>query len=303
MPIVGSNGVDENQKRREDFYEALKKFTSCLQIALQSVAFYQDTEFTEQDRNDYKDTLKYMDSLRRIVMADTGETINFHHYDDKMKKLFDRHISGIDIQEPTGAYVIDPAGKNRPVTKEEVDNWSEDKKRNESELIRSRIAKKIDDITDDPYAKTKLSEDVQKILEEIQGSFDFDKNFLHLQEFEKDVDARKIDGIPAPLQKNAEAQAYYGIFRLAFPDLFLEPLSEEQEKKWVDFALVTQEIVTKARNENGLNQTDMEKAIKRGLRQTIRENFEDNTEITDHRKALIEEIIQNVRIRYENAAA
>lgn len=50
--------VDANLKVREDFYEALTAFASCLKVALQSATFFADTSFSDTDRRHYKETLK-----------------------------------------------------------------------------------------------------------------------------------------------------------------------------------------------------------------------------------------------------
>ena len=42
--------VDVNLKVREDFYEALTAFASCLKVALQSATFFEDKSFSDQDR-------------------------------------------------------------------------------------------------------------------------------------------------------------------------------------------------------------------------------------------------------------
>ncbi|WP_290434471.1 hypothetical protein, partial [Aeromonas caviae] len=56
--------VDVNLKVREDFYEALTAFASCLKVALQSASFFEDSAFSEADRRHYKETVKQLSSLR-----------------------------------------------------------------------------------------------------------------------------------------------------------------------------------------------------------------------------------------------
>ncbi|MBN0638850.1 type I restriction endonuclease subunit R, partial [Pseudomonas aeruginosa] len=50
--------VDVNLKVRDDFYEALTEFATCLKVALQSASFFEDTSFSDADRAHYKETLK-----------------------------------------------------------------------------------------------------------------------------------------------------------------------------------------------------------------------------------------------------
>src|SRR5690606_36035074 len=72
--------VDVNQKTRDDFYEALMAFSSCLKVALQSATFFDDKSFSDADRRHYKETVKQLSSLRQLVQQDTGETIDYDEY-------------------------------------------------------------------------------------------------------------------------------------------------------------------------------------------------------------------------------
>ncbi|MGB1092632.1 MAG: DEAD/DEAH box helicase family protein, partial [Oceanobacter sp.] len=53
-PGEPSELVDVNLKTRDDFYEALSNFASCLKVALQSATFFEDKSFTDEDRRHYK---------------------------------------------------------------------------------------------------------------------------------------------------------------------------------------------------------------------------------------------------------
>jgi type I restriction enzyme R subunit len=80
MEEINGEMVDKNQKRREDFYEALTAFATCLKVALQSATFFEDKSFTEKDRRQYKETVKQLSSLRQTVQQDSGERISYDEY-------------------------------------------------------------------------------------------------------------------------------------------------------------------------------------------------------------------------------
>ena len=50
---------DTKQKIREDFYAALREFGLCLEVALGSASFYQDSSFSETDIQAYKQDLRF----------------------------------------------------------------------------------------------------------------------------------------------------------------------------------------------------------------------------------------------------
>ncbi|RBJ75818.1 type I restriction endonuclease subunit R, partial [Pseudomonas sp. MWU12-2534b] len=139
--------VDVNQKVRDDFYEALSEFSSCLKVALQSATFFEDTSFSDADRQHYKETVKQFSSLRQLVKQDTGETINYDDYATQVKKLLDKHVVGVEVREPGGTYEVGKMG-----SKPKPEDWSEEKTRNETDIIKTRVAKMIEqELRDDPY--------------------------------------------------------------------------------------------------------------------------------------------------------
>ncbi|WP_345739153.1 UvrB domain 3-containing protein, partial [Acetobacter orientalis] len=253
--------VDVNLKRRDDFYEALTKFAACLKVALQSVAFFEDTSFTEQDRTTYKETLKQLSSLRQMVLQDTGETVDFDHYAEQVKKLLDRHVAGVKVHESGGLYAVGKMGQKPEDEKPE--NWTEEKTRNETDLIRTRITKVIDhEMQDDPYAKEAFSALLRKVIEEAESLFDHPlKQLMLFKEFEEQVTERKLDTIPAIFEGHRHAQAYYGVFLKTFAAIFNHKQTEEEQQSWIDLAFQIDSIVSKAVRENSLSRPDMEKTV------------------------------------------
>ncbi|WP_225378251.1 hypothetical protein, partial [Escherichia coli] len=70
----------------------------------QSATFFTDKSFTEQDRNLYKETVKQMSSLRQWAMQVSGEQVNYDDYAEQVKKLLDKHVTGVEVREPDGVY-------------------------------------------------------------------------------------------------------------------------------------------------------------------------------------------------------
>ncbi|WEQ54079.1 HsdR family type I site-specific deoxyribonuclease (plasmid) [Komagataeibacter oboediens] len=257
--------VDVNLKRRDDFYEALTKFSACLKVALQSVAFFEDTSFTEKDRNTYKETLKQMTSLRQWILHDTGETVDFDQYAEQVKKLLDRHVAGVKVHESEGLYAVGKMGQKPD--DEQPEDWTEDKTRNETDLIRTRVTKMIThDMQDDPYAKEAFSALLRQVIEEAERLFDHPlKQFMLFQEFEEQVAQRKLKDIPSAFEGHRHAQAYYGMFLQTLTTIFNHKQTDEEQQRWIDLAFEIDRIVDRAVRENSLSQSDMEKTIHQEL--------------------------------------
>ncbi|HBW7250455.1 TPA: type I restriction endonuclease subunit R [Klebsiella pneumoniae] len=253
--------VDIHQKTRDDFFEALTAFAGCLKVALQSATFFTDKSFTEQDRNLYKETVKQMSSLRQWAMQVSGEQVNYDDYAEQVKKLLDKHVTGVEVREPDGVYEVGKMGKS-----EKPEEWDNNKTRNETDIIKTRVTKMIEqELRDDPYAQETFSKLLRMAIEEAEKLFDHPlKQYLLFREFEEQVEARKLSDIPDALAVNKHAQAYYGVFKKELPEVFAVNDVQVQDK-WTKLAFEVDNIIVKAVAENSLNPQDIEKVVKTSL--------------------------------------
>lgn len=260
--------VDVHLKAREDFYEALSAFASCLKVALQSATFFEDRDFSDADRTNYKETVRQLSDLRRQIKADTGETVDYDEYADQVKKLLDKHVVGVQIKEPDAVYDISKLGQQKPKTPDAA--WSEDKTRNETDIIKTRVTKMIEqNLHDDPFAQEAFSVLLLKTIEEAEKQFDHPaKQYLLYSELMQDVERRRLDDIPDVFGSNKHAQAYYGVFKKSLPQVFATA-DQQVEKKWVELAFVIDTAVDRAVMENSINTQNIESAIRTALLPTL----------------------------------
>ncbi|WP_412754155.1 type I restriction endonuclease subunit R [Legionella londiniensis] len=289
---VDGDLVDTNLKVREDFYDALSEFANCLKVALQSDSFFDDKSITDAQRTHYKETLKQFTSLRQIAKLDAGEIIIYDKYAELVKKLMDKHVVGVQIKEPEGVYEVGKMGHQ-----ERPEEWNEEKTRNETDIIKTRIAKMIEqDLRDDPYAQETFSELLKIAIKEADELFEHPlKQYLLFQEFEHDVLNRKLKEIPADFSDNHHAQAYYGVFKLQLPVSFAT-LTEEEQKKWIDLAFTADELINISIAEHSLNQQNTEADIRKKLLPIIFKACKELGFGMEHAKNIIEQIIQIVRV-------
>jgi len=249
---------DIRQKLRDDFYEALTAFGLCLQTALSSRSFFEDGSFSERLIENYKADLRWFTSLRKIARQDAMETVDYSVYEEQIRRLVDKQVIGREIREAEGVYVVHELGKN-----EDSKAWSDEKTRNETDLIRSRLRKKIDhDLADDPYAQKVFSELLRQAIAEAEAMFNHPlKQYALFKEFEARVDGRQTPGIPLELYDNPHAKAYFGAIRLVVG----ERRNEQTEAELVGEARAIDRIVKTAVAENSLNPQNIEAAIRKEL--------------------------------------
>lgn len=284
--------VDVHLKVRDDFYEALTEFASCLKVALQSATFFEDKSFTNLDRQHYKETIKQFSSLRQLVKQDAGETVDYDQYAEQVKKLLDKHVVGVEVKEPDGVYEVGNMGKILP-----PEDWSDEKTRNETDIIKTRVMKMIEqELRDDPYAQEAFSKLLRQAIEDVEKQFEHPlKQYMLFREFEEQVQARRLDDIPDAFAGNRHAQAYFGIFKKVLPEAF--SITDQQiQDKWVHLAFDVDQSVINSVAENSINPQNIEADIRKKLLPRMFQECKSIGGGMDQAKKIVEMIVQITRV-------
>jgi type I restriction enzyme R subunit len=283
--------VDVHQKTRDDFYDALTEFASCLKVALQSATFFEDSSFTDDDRRHYKETVKQFSSLRQLVQQDAGERIDYDEYSEQVKKLLDKHVVGVEVKEPEGVYEVGKMGKSQP------EEWSEEKTRNETDIIKTRVTKMIEqELGDDPYAQEAFSKLLRQAIEEAEKLFDHPlKQYMLFREFEEQVQDRRLDDIPDAFAGNRHAQAYFGVFKKCLPKAFASTDPQAQDK-WIKLAFEVDEAVETSVSENSINPQNIEADIRKKLLPLMFKECKSVGWGMDQAKKMVEMVVQITRV-------
>ena len=288
---VGGKLTDTNLKKRDDFYSALTAFSNCMKVALQSATYFEDKSF-DNKRDLYKRDLKAFVDLRKQVREDADETINYDEYAEDIRSLLDKHIAGIEVKEPDGAYLVGNLGKDvKP------QDMSDDEARNQTDKITGRITKMIEqDLADDPYAQEYFSKMLKKAIEDAKAMFDAPvKQYILFADFEQEVKDRKIADVPNDFMDDAgklnkHAQAYFGLFKHLFDSELLTEKALDNEKL-VALAFDIDAVVNDAVAEYSINPAEIENAIHMKLLPML---FGDLG--LDNAQKLIEEVLKITRL-------
>ncbi|WP_033929741.1 MULTISPECIES: type I restriction endonuclease subunit R [Gammaproteobacteria] len=289
--------VDVHLKVREDFYEALTAFASCLKVALQSATFFEDKSFSDEDRRHYKETVKQFSSLRQLVQQDAGERIDYDEYAEQVKKLLDKHVVGVEVKEPGGVYEVGKMGQ-----KQQPEDWSEDKTRNETDIIKTRVTRMIEqELRDDPYAQEAFSKLLRQAIEEAEKLFDHPlKQYMLFREFEEQVQDRRLNDIPDAFAGNRHAQAYFGVFKKVLPEA-LAVLDQQVQDKWIKVAFEIDQAVETSVAENSINPQNIEADIRKKLLPRMFQECKAIGGGMDQAKKIVEMIVQITRVGLNGA--
>lgn len=283
--------VDTNLKKRDEFYSALTAFSNCMKVALQSATYFDDKSFDDK-RMHYKQTLKMFVDLRKQIREDANETIDYDEYAEDIRQLLDKHIAGIEVAEPDGAYLVGNLGKDvKP------QDLTDDEARNQTDKITGRITKMIEqDLADDPYAQEYFSSLLKQAIADTKAMFDAPvKQYILFADFEQEVKDRNVAGMPSVFTntdglQNKHAQAYYGLFKHLFNSELLSS-AELDDDKLVKYAFEIDDVVKTAVAEYSINPAEIENAISMKLLPML---FADLG--IDNAERLIQEVLQITRL-------
>ncbi len=251
--------LDANQKVREDFYEALTAFGLCLRTALASHTFFEDGSITEQQITTYKKDLKFFSGLRKMSREDAHETVDFSAYEDQIRKLVDRYVFGEKVTEAEGVFLVNDLGRMQ-----DPESWSDDKTRNETDIIKSRLTRTIEqELADDPYAETYFSELLRRAIKEANAFFEHPfKQYALFKDLEDKVQTRDIVDVPSELSDSKQALAYFGIMKLVVGEV---AVGGAERAVYVSTARDIETAVSIAVSENSLNTHNIEAAVRKAL--------------------------------------
>lgn len=279
---------DERQKVRDDFYDALTAFGLCLQTALSSRSFFEDKSFSEELIARYKSDLRFFTELRQTARRDSMETVDYSVYEEQIRKLVDKQVIGTEVRDPEGVYLVHQLGQG-----EKPEDWSAEKTRNETDMIRTRLRKTIEqELAADPYAQKVFGELLRLAIAEAEAMFDPPlKQYALFKSFEEQVEARVTPGTPEALTGNPHAKAYFGAIRLVLGDDAYALLGAEDVDRLVQQSLSIDTVVRNAVAENSLNPQNIEAAIRKGLLPLLFGSLG-----LDNAKQVVEQVIQITRI-------
>ena len=178
------------------------------------------------------------------------------------------------------------------------EEWAEDKTRNETDIIKTRVAKTISqDLQDDPYAQEAFSKLLCLAIEAAEKEFDHPlKQYLLFKEFEEKLETRRLDEIPDVFHGNRHAQAYFGILKKVLPETLNSHVNAEAQAPWIKLAFDMDQQVTASVAENSISPQNIEADIRKKLLPLTFQASKSAGGGIDQAKAIVEMLVQVVRV-------
>lgn len=241
-----------DEELRNKFYERLAAYSRTLAVALSSVKFLEETSPEKIER--YRKDLKFFAKLRVSVRRRYAETVDFSAYEPRIQKLLDTHVGTGEVEQITPLVnIFDQDAFHKEVAK--VTGTSA-----KADTIAHRTARAIHErMEEDPAFYKRFSELLQETIRLFREERIKANEYLRrVNEIKEAVLNRTGDDIPAKLEKNDVAKAYFGtvkeiLGRFDSTNEFLERIA--------DLALEIEGIIEKNRIVNWVNDIDIQNAM------------------------------------------
>lgn len=222
---------------RDQFYERVSAFARILQTALASDDFY--IEYNAEQIGFYKSELKKFQSLRLSVQFRYAEKISYKEYEPRVRKLLDTYIDADEVQVLTKDVNI----FDKNMVEEALETYGKTPA-SKADFIAHQMKKVItENMEKDEAFYKKFSQLIEETINDFYEGRLTEKEYLEaMQKTRDDLVNGYQEGVPARLQNNPRARAFYG----ALNEVLNKKLDKEISKKKVAEAGVEiEEIVNK----------------------------------------------------------
>ena len=195
---------------RQEFYELLSQYTRTLGIALASDKFVMNTPDNRLDT--YRRDLKHFQLLRASVQLRYADIVNFRRdFEPRIRKLLDTHISASEVTRLTKTVnIFDDEAFEKVVA-------DRDNPASQADLIAHATKRTITErMAEDPAFYEKFSRLIQQAIDDFRKRRITELEYLKkAREVRSAVVNRTDEEIPADLQDDADARAFFGLLQPA----------------------------------------------------------------------------------------
>ncbi|MEK7297690.1 MAG: type I restriction enzyme endonuclease domain-containing protein, partial [Planctomycetota bacterium] len=200
---------------RAEFYQRLADFCKTFAMALSTEQFIMNTP--EEKLTRYRNDLKRFHNLKASVKLRYAESIDYHDYEPRIKKLLDVHIQAnevVQLNYPVNIFDEKMFGQ----VKEEQSVYGRKTTAAKADAIAHATKKAITEkMEEDPAFYENFSKLIQQAIDEYRAKRISDLEYLKkVTAIRSKVVTREHDDVPVKLDKNEDAQAFYGVLKPYF---------------------------------------------------------------------------------------
>jgi type I restriction enzyme R subunit len=245
---------------RDNFYKRLTSYGKALHTALSSDEFY--VEFTDQQIIFYKKEFRDFIKLKKSIQQRYSEVVDYAEYEAKVRKLLDTHIKVDNVYSVTGE--VDIFDKN--MVQEEMAKYGQTPA-SKADMIASKMKKVFTEkMEQDEAFYKKFSELLEQTIKAFRDERIDEKKYLErVLSLQEDFSTGYQEGIPANVQNNEKARAFFGAVKLCIVDKIVGDSKSEIDTKLgqagIDISTIVEKLTIRDWKKNIDIQRQMENEI------------------------------------------
>jgi type I restriction enzyme R subunit len=274
-----------DDKKREEFYDALCAFGKALSMVLNSEKIYEVLPKDEIER--YENAFMFFSKMRRSVKIRYADAIDNAEYEPQMQKLRDAHLSVVGLKKITNPVDI----LNRDELEKELAELGS--LRAKADAIRTAMTKSIREHHDEnPTYYDSFSKRIKEALDEYKNRVITEAEYLAKMRSIMDDYRKNVANIsyPEKIKGNIHAQAFYGVIS-AVLDEAIDIVAEIETV--ADITLAITSIIERNNTVDWQNNTDIHNKIAQEIDDLFYE-YERNSGLKIDFE-VIDKIIENVK--------
>ena len=190
---------------RHDFYERVAAYTRLLRLAFSTQEFAQRTSPEQLER--YRFDGAFFQKLRELARVSYADAVDYRQYETQVQQLIDRHVSTEEVVKLTELVNIFDEERFAEVVESVGGTVAQ------ADTIAHATAAAITErLEEDPALYRRLSELIQETIADYRARRISEAEYLRrARQVQQQVLRRTSADVPAALQRNAPAQAFFGL--------------------------------------------------------------------------------------------
>ena len=287
----------ENEVRRNEFYDKLKKYANLLNLALTNRDVFAEIGFDKLE--EYRKDYRFFDKLRQSVIERFDNEIDLSKYESGIKNLLDTFVNATDVHQIIKPVSItDETAMAKLLRSDDPDNVKADK-------IKTRIESELKQVRyDDPLLFEEFSTKIKKTLAEYDETRDADKYLTAMETMADDFrNGRLSKDYPASIANDSDTKAFYGAVITVLRSKEAIKLTDRIENLIAEHSRkITKAVADRAKRDWKHNEI-VHKQIHRALDDCLFEMFDElgyeiNNSNIDMLDLIIDEIMKVAVARY-----
>ena len=212
--------LEENEEKREEFYEDVNKFIRTFSSCCYLYDFYD--KFDKDKLSRYQKDLKRFVEIKKTAQLYMAETVDFSKYKDQLHKLLDKYVTAENVEVLSKEISLSNMAEFNQYIEDEKNGLSQKSK---AAAIAAQTSKVISErYHQDEVFYKKFSDRIKALLEELKTARKEDISALYqeIKDIQEQVENYEDNDIPEEIRTLKVYHPFYRNIKSLIPDVDID---------------------------------------------------------------------------------